>query len=489
MPLNDEEKVVSPPKPAEETEEKTIPSEDTDPVSLVERWYENERFRKLYAAENRSLETLPGDFVTRVRALSADHSQEIFSVRASTREGMRGLLQHAGRCLQYAISASRAPESANSVDIRVSGASLPRVVDLLDHADYLIISSETSQGLGLGAHSPGARPLAFPALVGSVDWAVKKSVGVRTFVPPPGLMEVLAPHVFSWLEGKRATLMRFTSDYEVRFYRNSYEDGTKLPIVFHHFDILQAEVKRGAFAFVADATREYPDRIEIDTACMDIDPAPGTSYRTVRLRITDYLRFLREEVGVDLYLTHSGAKSYHIRIPVENAREDWGYVLPRATSWDTFARRRATEMPCVFVGEAMELVTRAYNQWTSLDPVTGREGRHDKHKRGSFFFDNRTGVRLGTRVPGSFHTSTGGIARNIPEDQIPMTFADLEAAVNVHAILAELEHGNESILAAPTITAQARAENTRQLLSFTRGFVEASAPWLRRDPRGDGGAE
>ncbi len=479
----------APANPSEDSEEKTLTQDEVNPLLYVERWYESERFRKLYAVENKARETLPADFVTRVRALSTEYPEETFVVRVSSHANLKRLLQQAGRCLQFAISASRAPEVNNVVDVRVNGASLPRVVDMLDNADFLILTSETSPGLGLGAHSSLTRPTTFPAFVGSVDWSVKKITGARTFIPPSGLMEVLAPYVFSWLEGKRATLMRFTADNEVRFYRNSYENKTKQPIVFHRLDILQAEVKRGAFAFVADATKEYPDRIEIDTACMDVDSAPGISYRTVRFRIVDYLRFLREEVGVDLFLTHSGAKSYHIRIPVENAREDWTYVLTRNAAWDTFARRRASELPALFVGEAMELVTQAYNQWTSLDAVTGREGRHDKRKRSSFFFDNRTGVRLGTRVPGSFHSSTGGIARNISEDQIPATLADLEEAVNVETILRELENKNDSILTAPRFSPQARAENTRQLLAFTRGFVESSAPWLREETKIEGGVD
>ncbi len=110
--------------------------------------------------------------------------------------------------------------------VRVHGTGLQRVVDLFDHAGYITVTAESRLGEGLGTHFPAACPMTFPSLDGPVDWCVKKAASHQTHAPPPGLMEILAPHAFSWFEGKRTTLIRFDNDQgETRCAMSRHDDA------------------------------------------------------------------------------------------------------------------------------------------------------------------------------------------------------------------------------------------------------------------------
>jgi hypothetical protein len=298
-------------------------------------------------------------------------------------------------------------------------------------------------------------------------------------VPPKGLIEVFAPEIFTWVVGGRATLVKFAkgSDGDLRFYRHRFEDGEKSPIVFSSEGDVRREIAdQQAFAFIADSSVESPGGImSVSVAPVDLDPRPHTSYSTIRQRILDFARFLADEVNLDILLTHSGAKSFHVRIPVADpALGEWGYVLPRVASWDTLLRRRKDELPVLYVSEALELLTQAYSAWSKLGPVSGRDARRNKRAREVFFFDNRCGVRVGIRVPGSFHPSTGGICRNFDAESVPPTLAALRDAVSPVTVLRALADGHPEVLAAPDIPPATRAHNTSRLLAFTREWVEAT---------------
>ncbi len=61
---------------------------------------------------------------------------------------MRKLLATAGRAIAFAQSIMRDLETANTIDVRVHGASLVRIVEFLAAADYLVVTAESHRGLG-----------------------------------------------------------------------------------------------------------------------------------------------------------------------------------------------------------------------------------------------------------------------------------------------------------------------------------------------------
>ncbi len=327
--------------------------------------------------------------------------------------------------------------SANQIQIKIraSRSMISFIIPLLSDAHALYIQhKKTHKIVGVYTSDSGVRSQVKHFLMGVPQTYAK--IKNMKYIPTPELESImdLADGIQSWLGGKITTTIRpvrqKNGSMDLRFYRNNYAQGEPSPLIYNDVKALLYQMARGAFTWIPDTHYEseniphgpYLATIDIDTSTAE--------YAEMLERVHDYHEFLISRVGITPILVYSGNISFHFRFPLSDFSLDErvGIFLPKLTTWTTYFRRHKDEMKLIFLRNAIEILTVAYNEWTALDPVAITSiPKYSLRSKFKFFFDNRTGLHVGARIPGSFHHKSQRIARIFQYSNLPQSEAELRA--------------------------------------------------------------
>jgi len=171
-------------------------------------------------------------------------------------------------------------------------------------------------------------------------------------------------------------------------------------------------------------------------------------------------------VGLIPILAHSGNESFHFKFFLGEIKDETaGQLLPKLVSWETYYRRRKEELKITFIKNAIDILTLAYNHYTELEPVACNFKKYNRSKYHQEFFDNRTGIFQGARVPGSWHHKSKLFSRVFDFNKIPSSLSELHAVMSQDYIIDHPE-----VLLRPAVSRHIRYRNTMRLLDFTNEY-------------------
>jgi hypothetical protein len=293
------------------------------------------------------------------------------------------------------------------------------------------------------------------------------------------ILEKIAPSIFTWIKDKMATtLCPVVNDgmEEVCYYRNTYEyeDGKKRrkSLIYSDLNILTDQIGlKNAFAWVPDSHYEVNGNpIGPYSATIDLDPNV-LEYEEFLKYVYDFYTFLTEEVGIHPIICQSGNLSYHFSIFLSEPEKDQkGFLLPKLISFSSYLRRRAGELNIMFIRDAIEIILLYYNEeYTTLSKVATRIPKYSNRRKFKVYFDLRTGLHIGARTPGSFHSKSGRFARVFSFDQIPENQIELESLTSGDYIS---EH--PKCISKPQVSESTQKKNLNRVYEFANDYYSSN---------------
>jgi hypothetical protein len=276
----------------------------------------------------------------------------------------------------------------------------------------------------------------------------------------------LVPALFSWLRGHQATTL-CPQENDLIYYRNLYEQGKKIPLVYGDEEMVAEQVQRGAFAFIVDAHAHSPDGTPLGPfeATIDLDPRQ-LEYDRMLDYVYQFSAFL-SELRIASLLVHSGNNSFHFRVPIDATAIHMGYLIPRTESYPTFIRRRHGELAMTYLRDAIDILILAFNRRYPAMQMGCRIRKYSHKAKFPVFADNRTGIQMGARIPGSWHHKSDRFARLVDLQHLPTSEAELRYVTD-----AEYVQAHPAVLFRPEIPADGARANTLHLFEFTNDYYE-----------------
>jgi hypothetical protein len=453
--------------------------------------YEKARFHKLYGHSTDSEASLDNEFINRVNYLMKTLPNHYFQIRVwffasddygHSISGAADFMPLIPRALNYSIKVNMDRQNPKQIKLSIEcfGRSLGILARLFTLAHTLVISSKILPNITIGYFTDD------PILRESIFSSVQHMGLNHRFYPNhpkfrhydvPDLEEFqkFIPGILSWIKGKTATTIRPVRDkhgsMDLRFYRNEYSSGTKKRIIYDN-QVLLWEMSRGAFCFIPD-THYEAEVIDAESliygpysACIDLDTA-SAEYSEILDEVYRFYDFCKEEVNILPHLVHSGNISYHFRFELGEIPENVpGICLPKLTQWSTYFRRHQSEIMMVYLKNAITVLILAYRKHTNAQIGCDLPKFRNKAKF-KIFFDNRTGLHQGARIPGSYHHKSQRISRTYDIAQLPPNIAEMKASTEISYISHHLD-----VLNAPPADFSAQEHNTTSLFEFTSEFYQ-----------------
>lgn len=458
-------------------------------------FFERARMQKLYP-KLPPTEAISEDFFECLDEFKKNNSDENFKIISTFffRDDFTKIIENRSRSdldeilldlLKFCHASVRIIQSSDTqikLKIECNGSRLRKVIDLLEKADVCdIIANKKNRRIGFYSIRHDIQKRVENEIHHHQNFYKKSNKKLKSFIPKKEdkeFLEKISPYIISWLKGRQATLQRVVwsnKGSEIRFYRNSYVENEKKPIIFTDKKVLPLQIDHGAFAFIADTNMiDFETNLPVGPyfATIDLDLGNEIEYDILLKYVNEFSDFLKNQVKVKFFICHSGHRSFHFRFFIgEMSDSERHYILPKAIQYSTLMRRRKDEIKLTYIRDAMEILILAFNVHLSknkeLTNVACKIPKFNHKSRYPIFFDNRTVINGGARVPGSLHTKSGLYSIIFKDNKIPEIEAETLAWCTREHILKHPE-----LIEFPEQNEKQMKDTKVSLFKFTDNFID-----------------